>query len=405
MPKEIDLSSALMNIADGASGAQLRFGAQDSLTVASSAEARAHAAAAIQTQLGCAGVVVFEPPATGAEYQRTYSIGKTALDESVRFMPSGTLARWLRVNEEPLILAGDAGVIKDLMPEEREPLRALGASACIPFVANDDLVAFVIACRVDRTRRTLAANRLWRPRNRAGGRCNSECRRQADRHQTIAATAAGRLAASIAPGAKPARGDCSSVQFGRRTRPASGRDLRKALRDLDRIDPHRHRIAPAQPPRGTNLTRPTRGLVGRSLQQPYASAGGDDRLEPLAEPVSIRLNEREMWQTMINLLLNVPGVRSRRHVTVRASRAVATAGIVELSVEDTGSGIAPEHLARVFDAFFTTKPGGCGIGLPFCRQAIEQHGGTISINSTPGGGTTVSVQLPTVDPHGLDPGR
>ena len=68
---------------------------------------------------------------------------------------------------------------------------------------------------------------------------------------------------------------------------------------------------------------------------------------------------------------------------------------VEITVRDTGSGIAPEVGKRLFEQFFTTKPQGTGLGLYISRQIIEeQHGGTLTWKSAPGQGTTFTATLP-----------
>jgi signal transduction histidine kinase len=64
-----------------------------------------------------------------------------------------------------------------------------------------------------------------------------------------------------------------------------------------------------------------------------------------------------------------------------------------LVVADTGCGIPPEKAERLFEPFFTTKEQGTGLGLPICKQIVELHGGTISIESQPGHGTKVVVLL------------
>ena len=68
------------------------------------------------------------------------------------------------------------------------------------------------------------------------------------------------------------------------------------------------------------------------------------------------------------------------------------------AVEDSGPGIAPEHLDRLFDSFFTTKEAGMGMGLSICRSIIEAHGGRIAAdNESAHGGARVYFTLPVAD--------
>jgi two-component system NtrC family sensor kinase len=72
----------------------------------------------------------------------------------------------------------------------------------------------------------------------------------------------------------------------------------------------------------------------------------------------------------------------------------AAGGTVDVSIADTGPGIAPEHLSRIFDPFFTTKEKGTGLGLSVVFGIIERHGGTLEVDSRVGSGTSVIVRLP-----------
>ena len=67
---------------------------------------------------------------------------------------------------------------------------------------------------------------------------------------------------------------------------------------------------------------------------------------------------------------------------------------VEISIRDTGPGIAADVGKRLFEQFFTTKPQGTGLGLYISRQIIEEHGGTLRWESAPGAGTTFTASLP-----------
>ena len=69
---------------------------------------------------------------------------------------------------------------------------------------------------------------------------------------------------------------------------------------------------------------------------------------------------------------------------------------ISIEVQDTGSGISPEHLSRIFDPFFTTKPvgKGTGLGLSLAYGIIKKHGGRIEVSSEPGHGTLFRIILP-----------
>ena len=68
--------------------------------------------------------------------------------------------------------------------------------------------------------------------------------------------------------------------------------------------------------------------------------------------------------------------------------------MLQVRICDTGPGIREEHLSRVFDPFYTTKANGTGLGLSITRQIIEQHAGTISVDSKAGKGTAFQITLP-----------
>jgi signal transduction histidine kinase len=109
----------------------------------------------------------------------------------------------------------------------------------------------------------------------------------------------------------------------------------------------------------------------------------------------------QMQQVLMNLVLNARDAMLGRGGFLRVD-ASRTDGCVELAVRDTGAGITPENLQDIFRPFFTTKSGqdypaagsGSGVGLAFCRRITEAHGGTISVESQPGKGSTFKVRLP-----------
>jgi signal transduction histidine kinase len=69
-------------------------------------------------------------------------------------------------------------------------------------------------------------------------------------------------------------------------------------------------------------------------------------------------------------------------------------GNILISVTDTGIGVAPENLARIFDPYFTTKARGSGLGLAIARRIVEAHGGTITVSCEAGQGCRFQIVLP-----------
>jgi signal transduction histidine kinase len=97
-------------------------------------------------------------------------------------------------------------------------------------------------------------------------------------------------------------------------------------------------------------------------------------------------------QAVLNLALNACQAMTSGALRFTARRLDGR--FVELCVADTGEGIDPEHLGRIFDLYFTTKEGGSGIGLSMVYRTVQLHDGSIEVESTPGRGTTFRLHLP-----------
>ena len=118
----------------------------------------------------------------------------------------------------------------------------------------------------------------------------------------------------------------------------------------------------------------------------------------------------ELRQLVINLLLNAADampqggaliLRTKRHTTLPELKHfkgnIQRVPCVCLTIQDTGCGIKQRHLDSIFDAFFTTKSKGSGLGLYNARIAVEKHNGAISVESEEGVGTSFSIWLPETD--------
>jgi len=109
----------------------------------------------------------------------------------------------------------------------------------------------------------------------------------------------------------------------------------------------------------------------------------------------------QLQQVVVNLMVNAGQAMAehdgRRLLTIAAEHR-PEAGI-EIALSDTGPGISAANLERLFDPFFTTKPDGMGMGLAICRTTAQAHGGTLTVESAPGGGATCRLALPVLQ-HG-----
>ncbi len=129
--------------------------------------------------------------------------------------------------------------------------------------------------------------------------------------------------------------------------------------------------------------RPYRKLLAERIQFQIQMKGRDFRT---------RGDAAKLKTAFRNLIANAVEAISRKGtVAVSLSRGDKTYAIV---VRDSGSGMSPETIARIFDPYFSTKDSGTGLGLPIAKKIIEEHGGTIRVSSRLRAGTAVTVELP-----------
>ena len=116
----------------------------------------------------------------------------------------------------------------------------------------------------------------------------------------------------------------------------------------------------------------------------------------LPEASEANLDAQRIQQVLINFFINAVHAMPDGGTLDIRGRAEPEKASFFLQISDTGVGIPEENLARIFDPFFTTKEvgKGSGLGLSISHGIIEQHGGHISVDSTPGAGTTFTLQLP-----------
>jgi PAS domain S-box-containing protein len=116
-----------------------------------------------------------------------------------------------------------------------------------------------------------------------------------------------------------------------------------------------------------------------------------------AELPQVSANQVQLRQVVVNLIMNAVDAMStvqNRARVLRIKTEVHKLDSVLITVEDSGTGIDPENVDRIFDAFFTTKSHGMGMGLSICRSIIESHDGRLSVAPAQPHGSTFYVSLP-----------
>lgn len=282
----------------------------------------------------------------------------------------------------------------------------------VPFLNSDGKPYQYVAIRHDITQLKLAEDQI---------------RRQAAELQRAAQLSLiGELAAGLAHEIKnPLAGIQGGVDIliRRRDKNDPEREALEGMRhEVQRIDNTVRALLDRARPRlvsmrASSLTNIVQHAVNLARAQLTNSATGERnvRLEfdPPAYPLTIPIDAEQIEDAVLNLIINaIEAADGDGTIRIRVARyegdrseAGSSPGefawgadefgeqaIVEVS--DNGRGISEEDLSRVFNPFFTTRPGGTGLGLPAVRRIARAHGGRVEVSSSPGKGSTFSIYLP-----------
>ncbi|MBI4699512.1 MAG: hypothetical protein HY758_11585, partial [Nitrospirae bacterium] len=187
---------------------------------------------------------------------------------------------------------------------------------------------------------------------------------------------------------------------------ASAEDKATVLQALDEIKRIelllKSLLSFAKPPRlqllPVNVNEIIQKTIDISLRQPVISPGKASKIDivtdfdnniprTMADPLQLQ-------QVFMNILLNSgEAIDDRGTVTVKTGYNAETNSLI-VNISDNGTGLDEKIISRIFEPFFTTKSKGTGLGLAITKRIIEQHGGKISAENLPGGGTIFHIDLP-----------
>ncbi len=336
----------------------------------------------------------------------------------VAFPPQGPLLKWLHVNEEPLNFPGDSGITLYLSEEERHQLHSLDVRVCVPLFTVGRIRAIVL---LSSTRRNWVPpadlSEFLMTCGRQAGLAFETIERhgaEIDRVRSAAhaqrLAVAGQLAAMVAHEVRnPLAIIRTAVQLVRDSDDGwekRSEFLSTALTEVDRISTTiTGFLSLSRPATANDQIVDVVAIAAEAVRAIEAYAGSRTIAIGFAlrhPSLLVRGDNQELRQVFLNLLLN-------------ASQAMTDGGSIELSsdtldeqrpdgtghctlavieVADSGPGIAPEVIDRIFEPFVSTKANGTGLGLAICSQIVERHGGRISASNVPGSGAVFAVYLP-----------
>lgn len=346
-----------------------------------------------------------------------FGVGEVDLSEAV-IERGDRLARWLLVNETHLLLPLSSEVLDYLEPEARALLRRLETHMCIPLLTQGQLVGILLLSLENPHHLPGADERevleLLAHQGALGLEnallYEQERSRLKRLHRTERLAAVGQLAAGAAHEIRnPLTAIRSTMQYLARGMEADDQRemVDELLVEVDRINETVSGLL--------ELTReesfePTILEPVQAVEQTVALIEAQAEAQEISirrsfpERVSaIRGDPDQIRQLLLNLLLNAlqampGGGELGLRIEDLSGRYPSTDEWIQITLTDTGTGIPPEELEKIFDPFYTTKNEGTGLGLAISHRIVERHDGELELESEPGRGTTVYLRFPVSDP-------
>jgi signal transduction histidine kinase len=370
---------------------------------------RSSISAKLRDFFGLERVAIFLREGDGAPFRIVAERGMDPeIVRNVTFPSNGRLARWLKVNEEPLLLDENPGVVAFLDAQERDTLTRLDAFACFPLVALNQLKGFLTlgrsdtgAPQLDQGDRELLS--LFSGQAALAFENAALLREQRSRlkrlYRAERLATAGEMAAGAAHEIRnPLTSIRSAIQHLRTDyddESPRAELIDDILAEVDRINGIVGALLsfarPAEP-RFESVPLAELVRMAIALVDAQAQTQGIAVSAEIAEDISVEADPNLIKQVVLNVVMNaMQAMPNGGELTISA---LPLAGFAELRMGDSGPGIPSEDRERLFDPFFTTKTEGTGLGLSVCYGIVQRHGGEIEVESETGQGTVVRIRLP-----------
>ncbi len=330
--------------------------------------------------------------------------------KKLAYFRNQSLVKWLKINQVYFYIKEQPGVFSYLSEQEQNILTALKIELCFPLLVMNRLNGIMFIGRKKTgenfTKEELSMISSLTPQ--VGIALENAILYKEQRERFHRMSRADKLATlgELAAGAaheirNPLTAIKSTLQYLKtenRT-PKETKLLETSLNETERIDEILTALLsfsrPAETKKEKNnlqeLIGEVLGLISFRAQKQKIDVIRDFP----SSPVFILSDPAQLKQLFLNLFLNsIQAMRDGGNLTIEVSAKKPSETLIAIS--DTGEGIPEEDSEKIFDPFFTTKKAGTGLGLSICYGIVKSHRGEIEVKSTPGQGTTVLLQFPTV---------
>jgi signal transduction histidine kinase len=172
----------------------------------------------------------------------------------------------------------------------------------------------------------------------------------------------------------------------------------EVLTEIQRLDKTvKDLLEYARPPEAGFIWTPLSSITEHTVRLMAGQAkkqGVDVNIIASKDLAVVRADPDQLQQVLLNMLMNSLHSMPGGGTITLATRVIEEDGVAEVTLTDTGAGIAKEDAQRIFEPFFTTSSTGTGLGLAICREVVERHGGSIELLPPSGAGASFRIRLP-----------